>query len=91
MIILLYPVNPHTTTQQHNFNYCQSRARMPVENAFGRLKGSWRCLQKRIDVQVDHAVATTGACVVLHNICETIGDHCLEDWMQTEPEEDVLR
>ena len=45
---------------------------MVVENAFGRLKGRWRCLQKRIDVQVDNAVTALGACVVLHNICETI-------------------
>jgi len=63
---------PHTTAQQYNFN--NRRTRMVVENAFGRLEEHWRCLQKRIDVQVDHAVASTGACIVLHNRCQTICD-----------------
>ena len=76
-----YPVNPHTTAAQHNFNYGQSRARMVVENAFGRLKGRWRCLLKHLDVQVDKVAVAVGACVVLHNICETFGDYCFEDWV----------
>lgn len=35
---------------------------------------------KRLDVQVKNAATVVGACVVLHNMCETFGDHCLEDW-----------
>ena len=61
---------------------------MVVENAFGRLKGRWRCLLKRLDMQVDNAAVAVGACVVLHNICETFGDYCLEDWEQIVPEGD---
>ena len=57
---------------------------MVVENAFGRLKGQWRCLLKHLDVQVNNAATVVGACVVLHNICETYGDHCLEDWEHTD-------
>jgi len=57
-----YPVNPHTSAVQRNFNYSQSRAHMVVENAFGRMKGRWRCLQKQIDVHVDNAVTAMGAC-----------------------------
>jgi len=39
-------------------------------------------------MQVDNIAIAVGACVVLHNICETFGDHCLEDWEQIVPEED---
>ena len=84
-----YPVNPHSTAEQQNFNYHQSRARMIVENAFGRLKGRWRCLLKRLDMQVDNAVTVVGACVVLHNICEIFGDHCLKDWQHIDCERDM--
>jgi len=80
-----YPVNPHITDGQRNFNYRQSRVRMVVENVFGQLKGRWRCLQKRIDVQVDDVVTAVGACVVL----ETIGDHCPEEWTQTDSEAEI--
>ena len=85
-----YRVNLHTTPAQHNFNYQQSRALIVVENAFGRLKGRWRCLLKRLDMQVDKVAVAVGACVVLHNICETFGDYCLEDWEQVASEDDLI-
>ena len=50
-----YMENASTTHQQRNYNYRHSRARMIVENAFGRLKGRWRCLLKRIDLHVLNA------------------------------------
>lgn len=69
-----YPENAHTTANQRHFNYRQSRARMVVESAFGRLKGRWRCLLKRLDVKLDNVTNIVAACGVFHNMCEFYGD-----------------
>ena len=38
---------------------------MVVENAFGQLKGQWRC-PLRLNVQVDNASTIVRACAILH-------------------------
>ena len=63
---------------------------MVVENAFRRLKGRWRCLLRRLDMQVDNATTEIGVCVVLHNICELFGDNYLEEWEQINLDEDDI-
>ena len=57
---------------------------MVVENAFGRLKGRWRCLLKRIDCDLSNVSDIVASCIVLHNICEMYGDNCLEEWTHHE-------
>ena len=76
-----YTDSPSITDAQKHFNYRQSRARMVVENAFGRLKGRWRCLLKRMDCQLTNVPIIVASCVTLHNICERFGDNCQEEWI----------
>ena len=74
--------NGHLTTQQRNFNYRLSRARVVVEHSYGRLKGRWRCLLKRLDVKVEDVPQLVAACCVLHNICEVHGDSFNQEWVE---------
>ena len=53
---------------------------MVVENAFGRLKGRWRCLLKRMDFKLINVPLVVAACVTLHNYCEVSSDACLQEW-----------
>jgi len=66
-----FPDSGNLTRQQQYFNYRQSRARMVVENAFGRLKGRWRCLLKPMDYcEIEYTTNVVASCLVLHNLCE---------------------
>lgn len=57
---------------------------MSVENAFGRLKGRWQCLLKRMDYNVGNVPNVIAACVTLHNLCEILGDQCRDEWFTTD-------
>lgn len=59
------------TAEQEYFNYRLSSARMHVENAFGRLKGRFKLLQKGPQTKFTTTVKIIMACCVLHNLCET--------------------
>ena len=67
---------------QRRFNYRLSRARVAVEDAYGRLKGQWRCLSKRNDTDVSDLPDLIAACCVLHNLCEIHGERFNEEWLQ---------
>ena len=77
-----YLDNGHLSREQRTFNYRLSRARVVVEDAYGRLKGRWRCLSKRNDADVSDLPVLVAACCVLHNICEIHGESFSEDWLQ---------
>ncbi|KAM9364221.1 uncharacterized protein KZ484_010498 isoform 2-T4 [Pholidichthys leucotaenia] len=62
------------TEEQHTFNQTISRVRVNVENAFGRLKGRWRCLLKRNDCDIELVKSMVVTCCALHNLCETHGE-----------------
>ena len=55
---------------------------MAVENAFGRLKGRWRCLLKRNDNNLQHVPNIIASCCILHNLCEVWGEAFDDSWFQ---------
>ena len=74
--------NPSLTADQKYFNYRLSRARIVVENGFGRLKARWRRLMKRNDMHTDHIPLVISACCVLHNLCEIHGESFNDRWIE---------
>ncbi|XP_070552294.1 uncharacterized protein [Ptychodera flava] len=74
--------NGRLTPHQHRFNRRLSSARMVIENAFGRLKGRWRCLLKRSDCNLDILPNVVLACCVLHNLCEQHRNPFNDGWLE---------
>ena len=88
----LWLLKPYTnranlTAAQRVFNYRHSRARMTIESIFGRLKGRWRCLQKRLDVSVDFDSTVVTACSIMHNLCEKRHERYMDEEGEEEHEE----
>lgn len=73
------------------FNYRLSHARILVEHTYGRLKGRWQCLLKRLDVSVRDVPELVAACCVLHNMCEVHGDTFNEEWLGVESGCDTIQ
>ena len=72
-----YPNSGNLTPKQRAFNYSLSRCRRVVENTFGRLKGRFRILLKRMQTgrgDIKYNTAIVKCCVYLHNFCEMRGD-----------------
>ena len=63
------------TDDKKRYNYSISKACLVVENAFGCLKARWRRLMKRNDMIVAHIPNVIAAAGILHNVCETHGEH----------------
>ena len=83
-----FPDNGRLTTEQQTYNKKTSRVRVVVENAFGRLKGRWRCLMKRNDSDIQLTKSMVLTCCTLHNLCESHGEDFNQDW-NTSSEEPV--
>ncbi|XP_037553127.1 protein ANTAGONIST OF LIKE HETEROCHROMATIN PROTEIN 1 [Nematolebias whitei] len=62
------------TAEQQIYNQKFCSTRVVVENAFGRLKGRWRCLLKRNDCDVELVKSMVLTCCALHNLCESHGE-----------------
>ena len=70
------------TNEEVAFNTAHTKTRVVVENAFGRLKGRYRSLGKRLDQSVQNATITVTACCVLHNYCEVMKQEFNEEWLE---------
>jgi hypothetical protein len=75
-----YIITPQLPIDREHFNRRLSRARVVVEDAFGRLKGRFRILMKRADLKVDSVCKIIKTCVTLHNICEVHKEQYLTTW-----------
>ena len=70
MIVPYKDIGRGLTQEQTYFNLKHSQSRIKVEQAFGLLKGRWRCLFNKLEVSfeiVSHIITTY---CILHNICE---------------------
>ena len=65
-----------------NFNKILSMTRVVVQNAYGRLKGRFRSIAKRLDLNVETVCLEIAACCVLHNFCEVMGEDFNVEWLQ---------
>ena len=75
-----YPENNTTPRIKKLFNYQLSRARMTVENAFGKWKGRFIRFSKRVDMAVSSVVNIVKTSCILHNICEIQNNEFLPLW-----------
>ena len=74
-----YPLLPYlmkefpsggTTDSEQFFSYRLSSARMPIECAFGKLKGRFGCLRRPMDIKLEDLPMAIHSCFILHNTCE---------------------
>ena len=72
----------NATKNQRLFNYRLSRARMTVENTFGRWKGRYIRFSKQVDMDVTGLVHVIHASCILHNTCEAMRNEFLPHWLQ---------
>lgn len=76
-----FPFTSGITEQQDSFNAYLNKGRVVVEMAFGHLKGRWRRLTKKIEVEVAFVPTIISACCVLHNIVEYNREKFPEQWL----------
>ena len=71
---LMKPFKQTCTSTVSQLRYSESVRRVVIEQAYGILKGRWRCLYKAMEEKISSAPLTILPCCVLHNICIIVGD-----------------
>jgi len=68
------------TWDESSFNIKHSTTRLVVENAFGRLKGRFRSISKRLDLN-ENSCNVIATCCVLHKYCENLHGFLNDQWL----------
>lgn len=76
-----YTDRGNLTPDEGSFNVKHSTTRVVVENAFGRLKGRFKGIGKRLDLNIENSCNVIAACCVLHNYCETLHEFFDDQWL----------
>ena len=77
-----YSDRGNLSPDEARFNIAFSRNRVVVENTFGRLKGRFQCIAKRLDNTLEHTVNIVTTCCILHNFWIIIKQRFLHEWLQ---------
>ena len=74
-MITPYPTGDDAPPEHVLFNKLHSKTRMPVERAFGALKGRWRILNKTLEsTNIQTICKVIRCCILLHNLTLNLGD-----------------
>lgn len=79
-----FPNSQSLTHTQKNFNRQLSSARSVIENAFGRLKGRFRIVSKKMEFNIDNSCQIIQTYCTLHNICLFMNDEFDLNWLDSE-------
>lgn len=75
---------------EESFNVYMNSARVSVEMAFGRLKGRWRILLKRMDIHYTFVPNVTSACCILQNFVESRNEQFIQQWLDDVAAAEIL-
>lgn len=83
------PYKGDVSRSQSQYNYQHSRARIVIEQSFGLLKTRFRTIFMRsLELKISSCCEVIAACVVLHNICVSMGD-ILDEQIMNDATNDV--
>ncbi|XP_075161790.1 uncharacterized protein LOC142234515 [Haematobia irritans] len=81
-----YPFSTEASPSEKWFNYCLSKCRRVVENAFGHLKARFRRIGKGVDNNIANVKKVVKAACVLHNFLIDRNDKIYEIWLEKQDE-----